>query len=79
MSNISSRMAKVWADQFVLMVEEINHDTTISELQGDSLDQLELVMGVEDEFAIEIYDADWERLRESPVADWVRYVERRLM
>jgi len=41
---------------------EIEEGTTLGELGGDSLDAIELIMEVEEEFDIEIRDDDAERL-----------------
>ncbi len=44
-------------------------------LNMDSLDQVELVMGLEDAFGIEISDEDAEKSKSATVADIVKYVE----
>ena len=48
----------------------------VADLGADSLDMVEVVMAVEDEFEIEIYDAEMERL--STVQDWIDIAERKL-
>ena len=45
----------------------------LDDLGGDSLDVVELVMALEDEFGITIPDADVEKI--STVQDAIRYVE----
>lgn len=47
-----------------------------ADLGADSLDMVEVVMAVEDEFEIEIFDAEMERL--STVQDWIDIAERKL-
>ncbi len=62
-----------------LEVEKPDAVTASSALQedlgGDSLDAVELVMALEEEFGIEIPDADAEKLR--TVGDVVQYVQDR--
>lgn len=53
MDNIADRVLKVIAKQFASLVTV---DTTFDELEADSLDLLETVMALEDEFGIEIPD-----------------------
>lgn len=49
-------------------------DHVIDDLNGDSLDQVELVLAIEDEFGIEIKDEAAEKLL--LVNDFVQYVEK---
>ena len=59
-----------------LNVEEdlITMDTHLmKDLEADSLDAVEIIMGIEDEFGIEIPDEDAEKF--SLVGDLVKYVE----
>lgn len=43
----------------------------------DSLGRVEFVMGLEDEFGIEIPDVDAQRLDKLHVSEWIQYVEAR--
>jgi len=52
----------------------INPETQLDDLREDSLDVIELVMALEDEFNVVIPEDDYERLR--PVGDVIRYIER---
>ena len=59
-----------------LQVEEsaVGMDTNIiKDLSADSLDAVEIIMAIEDEFGIEIPDDEAEKI--STVADLVNYVE----
>ena len=59
-----------------LNVEEdlITMDTHLmKDLEADSLDAVEIIMGIEDEFGIEIPDEDDEKFQ--TVSDLVNYVE----
>ena len=56
---------------------EVTAESKVTEdLGADSLDMVEIVMQVEDDFEIEIYDAELERL--STVQDWIDIAERKL-
>jgi acyl carrier protein len=52
---------------------EITLTTSFADLGADSLDIVELIMGLEEEFGIEIPDEDAEKLK--TVGDAVTYIE----
>ena len=65
------------SEQLGVSVDEINADSSIlDDLGADSLDVVELVMAIEDEFDIEVPDEDAEALR--TVGDAERYVTEHL-
>lgn len=70
-SEIFDKVVEVAAD--VLGVEDISEDTTFDELDADSLDRLQLVTALEDEFDLEIDDE--KLLSISSVADAVDAIE----
>ncbi|MCQ2450166.1 MAG: acyl carrier protein [Clostridia bacterium] len=68
------KIAKILSDQLDVDVETINADTRIAEdLNADSLDVVELLLAVEDEFELEIPDEAIATL--STVGDVVDYIE----
>jgi acyl carrier protein len=74
MSDIEARVKKIIAEQ--LGVEEgqvTNEKAFVADLGADSLDTVELVMALEDEFGIEIPDEDAEKIQS--VRDAYAYVE----
>jgi acyl carrier protein len=61
------------ADQLRVDEEKITLETTFDELDADSLDVVELIMALEDEFDIEIPDEDAEKIK--TVGDAVEYIK----
>lgn len=58
-------------------VESITMETSImNDLEADSLDAVEIMMAIEDEFGVEIPDEDAENFRN--IGDIVRYVEQKM-
>lgn len=63
MSTTQDRATKLIADCAGVSVESVKPEThLVNDLKLDSLDRVELVMDLEDEFAIEIPDEDAEPL-----------------
>ncbi|MDI6827122.1 MAG: acyl carrier protein [Armatimonadota bacterium] len=68
------RVKKVVVEQLDVNEEEVTEDASfVDDLGADSLDVVELVMGLEEEFDLEIPDEDAEKI--VTVADAVKYIE----
>ena len=64
MENLEQRVKKVVAEQLNINEADIkNESAVIDDLGADSLDTVELVMALEDEFGVEIPDDQQEKLR----------------
>lgn len=63
MDNIEQRVKKIVAEQLGVAEADIKNDSSFSEdLGADSLDTVELVMALEEEFDIEIPDEEAEKI-----------------
>lgn len=68
------KIKQIIADQLGVKKEEVTDNAKfVDDLGADSLDTVELVMALEEEFGIEIPDEDAEKL--STVGDALRYIE----
>jgi acyl carrier protein len=68
------RVREIVAEQLGVDVEEVTPEASFTDdLGADSLDTVELVMALEEEFGIEIPDEDAEKI--STVGDAVTYIE----
>ena len=67
-------MREIIADQLNCDAETITEDTSLQEdLGADSLDVVDLLMSIEDEFSIEVPDEDVENIK--TVGALVSYIE----
>ncbi|PVX61272.1 acyl carrier protein [Paraburkholderia unamae] len=73
-SNVAEKIREILATQYCTTVDELRDDTRlVEELGGDSLDRIELVMAVEDEYDIEIPDEDLDKF--TTVQSIIEYVQ----
>lgn len=61
-SEIFERVADIASDVLGINADEITEETTFDDLDADSLDRLQLVTAMEDEFDIEIDDEKLEAI-----------------
>ena len=74
MENIEQRVKKIVAEQLGVNESEIKIDSSfVDDLGADSLDTVELVMALEEEFGNEIPDEQAEKLQS--VGDVIKYIE----
>ncbi|WAM33085.1 acyl carrier protein [Caldicellulosiruptor morganii] len=71
---IFEKVKKIIADKLDIEEDKITPESSfLDDLGADSLDIVELIMELEEEFNIEIPDEDAEKIR--TVADAVKYIE----
>ena len=71
--SIEERVRKIVCEQLGVSDEEVNNDSSfVDDLGADSLDTVELVMALEEEFDLEIADEEAEKI--STVQDAVNYI-----
>ena len=76
-SETYKKVADIFSEQLAITID--NPDITIGEIQVDSLDAVKLIMAFEEEFSIEIPDADTEAFtNSSKFSDVVKYIEDRI-
>lgn len=72
--SIEARVRSIIADQLGLAEEDIKPESKfIEDLSADSLDIVELIMAMEEEFQVEIPDEEAEKIR--TVGDAMEYVK----
>jgi acyl carrier protein len=75
MSSVSDRVKKVVIEQLNVEEDQVKPEANFQQdLGADSLDTVELVMALEEEFGCEIPDEDAEKI--ATIQDAVNYVER---
>ncbi|OMH40103.1 acyl carrier protein [Desulfurobacterium indicum] len=72
--NIEEKVKELIADRLGVDPEEVTPDASfVEDLGADSLDTVELVMALEEEFGIEIPDEDAEKIQ--TVGDAIEYIK----
>jgi acyl carrier protein len=73
---ISERVKKIVASQLGVDEAKVEEDASfVDDLGADSLDTVELVMALEEEFGAEIPDSDAEKI--TTVRDAISYIEKK--
>lgn len=76
MSSVSEKVKKIVVEQLGVSEDQVTDDAKfIEDLGADSLDQVELVMALEEEFGSDIPDEDAEKL--TTVGDAIKYIDER--
>ena len=70
---VYDKIAAIIADQLDMDIEDITADSTFEDLGADSLDVVDVIMTLEDEFDMEIPDEAIEGMK--TVGDLAKYVE----
>ncbi len=71
---VFEKIRGIIAEQLEIEVENITMESSLlDDLGADSLDIVDLIMSIEDEFEVEIMDEDIEGLK--TVGDAVKYIE----
>lgn len=69
------KVIKIISEQFNVDVENLNEDTSFrDELNADSLDFIELIMALEDEFELEIEDEEVDSIK--TIGDALDYIKK---
>jgi acyl carrier protein len=76
MSSVAEKVKKIVVEQLGVSEDQVAPEAKfIEDLGADSLDQVELVMALEEEFGSDIPDEDAEKL--TTVGDAIKYIESR--
>ena len=71
---VAEKVKSIIAEQLGVKIEEVKPEASfIDDLGADSLDTVELIMALEEEFSIEIPDEDAEKM--TKVGDAIKYIE----
>lgn len=70
---VFDKVKSIVVDQLGVEEEGISLETSFAELNADSLDIVELIMALEEEFDLDIPDEDAEKIR--TVGDAVSYIK----
>ncbi len=71
--SVENKVKDIIADQLEVAVDKLSKETTFEDIDADSLDIVELVMALEEEFDLEISDQEIENI--NTVGDVVKYIE----
>ena len=70
---VLEKVKAILAEQFDVEEDKITADTDLQDLGADSLDVVDLLMSIEDEFEVEVPDEEIENIK--TVGSLVSYIE----
>lgn len=71
---VEEKIKSIVAEQLGVKIEEVNPQASfVDDLGADSLDTVELIMALEEEFSVEIPDEDAEKM--ATVGDAIKYIQ----
>jgi acyl carrier protein len=74
MSEVEAKVKKIIEEKLSVNADQITNDAKFAEdLKADSLDTVELVMALEDEFGLDIPDEEAEKIK--TVQDAINYID----
>ena len=77
MASSEEKIKSIIAEQLGVKPEEVTPDASfIDDLGADSLDTVELIMALEEEFSVEIPDEDAEKM--ATVGDAIKYINQKV-
>ncbi len=76
MSTTAERLQKLFVAKFDFNIEELKPETTLEQLGIDSLDKIEFMFDIEDEFAIKIPDEEFKATALTTIQDIIDAVDR---
>ncbi len=71
--NVEAKVKGIIADQLEVAVENLSLNTTFEDIDADSLDIVELILALEEEFDLEISDREIENI--NTVGDIITYIK----
>ncbi len=71
--SVEKKVKKIISDQLEVAADKLSMETSFEDIDADSLDIVELVMALEEEFDLEISDQEIENIK--TVGDIVKYIE----
>lgn len=74
--DIFGKIKSLISEQLDIDEEKITSETTFEDIEADSLDVVELVMALEEEYNLEIADEEVEKIK--TVGDIVSYIEKHI-
>jgi acyl carrier protein len=69
MSTTLERVKRLFVNKFDFNIEKLQPTTTLEELGLDSLDKVELMFDIEDEFKIRIPDEEYQKLKVTTIQE----------